>query len=193
MRAVSGMRSRRWAACSSVRSSARCLALRICPDWAGRRFARVTGFSSPGVRLLAGSLWLFLVGVGLPVGLQTGRVLLAHLSTPGTAVPIRVDGADLWVCWSVLSTAGAGLLADLREEAGSHRRDGSDVVATYRRSSPGWRRLLRCVSGAACARGRRRCCPAGGSPYPLGSLWHSACCCRPGRSPAVQCAADQAE
>jgi hypothetical protein len=42
-------------------------------------FARVKR-SGTGPRLLAGSMWLFIVGVGLPVSLQTGRLLIAHLS-----------------------------------------------------------------------------------------------------------------
>lgn len=57
-------------------------------------------------RLLTGSLWLFLVGVGLPVGLQTGRVILAHLSTPEQLAEYALL-AQVWaICWSVLSTAG---------------------------------------------------------------------------------------
>jgi O-antigen/teichoic acid export membrane protein len=68
-------------------------------------FARVSGPTS-GSRLLAGSLWLFLVGVGLPVGLQTGRVLLAHLSTPEQLSEYALMAQIYGVCWSVLSTAG---------------------------------------------------------------------------------------
>ncbi len=62
--------------------------------------------SSGGSRLLAGSMWLFLVGVGLPVGLQTGRVLLAHLSTPAGLSTYALMAQIYAVCWSVLSTAG---------------------------------------------------------------------------------------
>ena len=66
-------------------------------------FARVSGAWSG---LLAGSNWLFLVGVGLPVGLQTGRVLLAHLSTPAELSQYALMAQIYGVCWSVLSTAG---------------------------------------------------------------------------------------
>jgi len=59
-----------------------------------------------GPRLLAGSMWLFVVGVGLPVGLQTGRVLLAHLSTPVQLSQYALMAQIYGVCWSVLSTAG---------------------------------------------------------------------------------------
>lgn len=47
-------------------------------------FSPVRG-DSTGTPLLAGSLWLFVVGMGLPIGLQTGRVILAHLSTPSSS------------------------------------------------------------------------------------------------------------
>jgi hypothetical protein len=55
--------------------------------------------------LLAGSAWLFVVGVGLPAGAQTGRVLLAHLSTPGELSRYAVIAQLYAVCWQVLSTA----------------------------------------------------------------------------------------
>lgn len=57
-------------------------------------------------RLLAGSLWLFVVGVGLPVGLQTGRVILAHLSTPDQLAEYALMAQVYAACWSVLSAAG---------------------------------------------------------------------------------------
>lgn len=68
-------------------------------------FAPVSA-SSARARLLKGSLWLFLVGVGLPVGLQTGRVLLAHLSTPAQLSAYALTAQMYAVGWSVLSTAG---------------------------------------------------------------------------------------
>jgi O-antigen/teichoic acid export membrane protein len=78
------------------------LALRLSGlGWSA--FARVSGAWSG---LLAGSNWLFLVGVGLPVGLQTGRVLLAHLSTPAELSQYALMAQIYGVCWSVLSTAG---------------------------------------------------------------------------------------
>jgi O-antigen/teichoic acid export membrane protein len=80
------------------------LALRLCGlGWSA--FARVTR-PRTGPALLAGSLWLFVVGVGLPVGLQTGRILLAHLSTPVQLSSYALMGQVYGVCWSVLSTAG---------------------------------------------------------------------------------------
>ena len=80
------------------------LALRLSGlGWSA--FARVTR-PRTGPGLLAGSMWLFVVGVGLPVGLQTGRVLLAHLSTPVQLSQYALMAQIYGVCWSVLSTAG---------------------------------------------------------------------------------------
>ncbi|MEV6768617.1 oligosaccharide flippase family protein [Nocardia sp. NPDC051030] len=66
-------------------------------------FAAVGGHRT---RLLAGSLWLFLVGVGLPAGLQTGRLLLSHLSTPVELSRYALTAQIYGVIWSVISTAG---------------------------------------------------------------------------------------
>ena len=80
------------------------LALRLSGlGWSA--FARVKR-PRTGSKLLAGSLWLFVVGVGLPVGLQTGRVLLAHLSTPLQLSQYALMAQIYAVGWSVLSTAG---------------------------------------------------------------------------------------
>lgn len=61
--------------------------------------------SSAGSRLLAGSMWLFLVGVGLPIGSQAGRVLLGHLSTPAELSRYALMAQIYAICWQVLSTA----------------------------------------------------------------------------------------
>ncbi|BBZ34863.1 lipopolysaccharide biosynthesis protein [Mycolicibacterium confluentis] len=68
-------------------------------------FGRVT--SDPArARLLAGSMWLFLVGAGSAVGLQAGRVILAHLSTPEQLSQYALTAQLYAACWSVVSTAG---------------------------------------------------------------------------------------
>lgn len=59
-----------------------------------------------GQQLLAGSMWLFLVAVGAPAGLQTGRLLLAHLSTPAELAQYALIAQLYGVGWSALSTAG---------------------------------------------------------------------------------------
>src|SRR4029450_6295575 len=73
------------------------LALRLSGlGWSA--FARVTP-SRTGARLLAGSMWLFVVGVGLPAGSQTGRVLLAHWSTPAELSRYALMAQLYAVCW----------------------------------------------------------------------------------------------
>jgi O-antigen/teichoic acid export membrane protein len=80
------------------------LALRLTGlGWSA--FDRVTP-ALTGRRLLAGSMWLFVVGVGLPAGSQTGRVVLAHLSTPAELSRYALMAQIYAVCWQVLSTAG---------------------------------------------------------------------------------------
>jgi O-antigen/teichoic acid export membrane protein len=68
-------------------------------------FARVTLPRSDS-RLLAGSMWLFIVAVGTPIGLQAGRILLAHLSTPLELSRYSLIAQIYAVCWSALATAG---------------------------------------------------------------------------------------
>ncbi|WP_237569235.1 lipopolysaccharide biosynthesis protein [Mycolicibacterium lacusdiani] len=68
-------------------------------------FSPVRG-ASTGTPLLAGSMWLFVVGLGLPIGLQTGRVILAHLSTPEQLAEYSLLAQMYAACWSVLSAAG---------------------------------------------------------------------------------------
>lgn len=79
------------------------LALRL----SGLRLSVFFRVSPPraGTRLLAGSLWLFLVGVGLPIGSQAGRIILAHLSTPEELSRYALMAQIYAVCWQVLSTA----------------------------------------------------------------------------------------
>ena len=140
------------------------LALRLSGlGWSA--FARVSP-SRTGPGLLAGSMWLFVVGVGLALGLQTGRILLAHLSTPAELSRYALMAQIYAVCWQVLSTAGVGVLAGLRQEAGRHRGDGSNVVAAHRRVRRD--RGDRCrVHGAARPVGSDWCFRAGKSTYRL--------------------------
>lgn len=56
-------------------------------------------------RLLTGSLWLLVAGVGLPIGSQAGRVLLAHLSTPEELSRYALIAQIYAIGWQVLSTA----------------------------------------------------------------------------------------
>jgi len=62
-----------------------------------------------GTRLLRGSLWLFLMGVGLPIGIQAGRVLLAHLSNPLQLSEYALMAQIYAVCWVAFTMAGFAL------------------------------------------------------------------------------------
>ena len=62
-----------------------------------------------GTRLLRGSLWLFLMGVGLPIGMQAGRVLLAHLSSPLQLSEYALMAQIYGVCWVAFTMAGFAL------------------------------------------------------------------------------------
>ena len=62
-----------------------------------------------GTRLLRGSLWMFLMGVGLPIGMQAGRVLLAHLSTPLQLSEYALMAQIYGVCWVSFTMAGFAL------------------------------------------------------------------------------------
>jgi len=68
-------------------------------------FAKVSTTSARS-RLLEGSGWLFVVAVGMPIGLQAGRILLAHRSVPTELSEYALMAQIYGVCWSVLSTAG---------------------------------------------------------------------------------------
>ncbi|MDT5152854.1 MAG: hypothetical protein QOI01_4587 [Mycobacterium sp.] len=79
------------------------LALRLSGlGWSA--FSRVSP-SRTGSRLLAGSMWLFLVGVGLPIGSQGGRLVLAHFSTPEELSRYALMAQMYAIGWQVLSTA----------------------------------------------------------------------------------------
>ncbi|HEY7052899.1 MAG TPA: oligosaccharide flippase family protein [Mycobacterium sp.] len=81
------------------------VALRLCGlGWSA--FARTTQPRDGRRRLLAGSMWLFIVGVGSSIGLQTGRVLLAHLSTPVQLSQYALMAQIYGLGWSAFSIAG---------------------------------------------------------------------------------------
>lgn len=67
---------------------------------------------TPRVRtavLLQGSLWLFVISIGIPFGLQVQRVVLAHLSTPLDLSAYALAAQLYGAVWSVFSTAAAAL------------------------------------------------------------------------------------
>lgn len=78
------------------------LALRLCGlGWSAFTAAKGT---TPG--LLRGTLWLFLMGVGVPVGMQAGRVLLAHFSTPVQLSEYALMAQLYAAGWVAFNTAG---------------------------------------------------------------------------------------
>jgi O-antigen/teichoic acid export membrane protein len=71
-------------------------------------FAR-PGAEHAGSKLLQGSLWMFVVSIGLPMGLQSQRLILSHVSTPGELSRYALIAQVYGVTWMVFSTAGVAL------------------------------------------------------------------------------------
>lgn len=55
--------------------------------------------------LLAGSLWMFVISIGIPFGLQVQRVVLAHRSTPDQLSQYSLFAQMYAIGWTVFSTA----------------------------------------------------------------------------------------
>ncbi|MDI9894237.1 hypothetical protein QM797_05815 [Rhodococcus sp. IEGM 1381] len=69
---------------------------------------RVVGFrvaERPVGGLLAGSLWMFVISIGIPFGLQVQRVVLAHRSTPDQLSQYSLFAQMYAIGWTVFSTA----------------------------------------------------------------------------------------
>jgi O-antigen/teichoic acid export membrane protein len=60
-------------------------------------------------RLLAGSLWMFVASVGLPLGLQSHRLILSHVSTAAELSRYALMAQVYGLGWMVFSTAGMAL------------------------------------------------------------------------------------
>lgn len=59
--------------------------------------------------LLAGSLWIFVASVGLPLGLQSHRIILSHVSSPAELSRYALMAQVYAIAWMVFSTAGMAL------------------------------------------------------------------------------------
>jgi hypothetical protein len=73
-----------------------------------------SAFARPGVeharsKLLQGSLWMFVLTIGLPLGLQSHRLILSHVSTPGELSRYALMAQIFAVVWMVFDTAGMAL------------------------------------------------------------------------------------
>lgn len=82
-------------------------------------------FSSPTpdaseMDLLAGSWWMLVASVGLPLGLQSQRILLAHFSTPVELSRYSLMAQIYAVAWSVFSTAGMAYWPVFVKRRGEH-------------------------------------------------------------------------
>jgi O-antigen/teichoic acid export membrane protein len=71
-------------------------------------FAR-PGAEHAGSNLLQGSLWMFVVSIGLPMGLQSQRLILSHVSTSAELSRYALIAQVYGVTWMVFSTAGVAL------------------------------------------------------------------------------------
>jgi hypothetical protein len=71
-------------------------------------FAR-PGAEHAGSKLLQGSLWMFVVTIGLPMGLQSQRLILSHVSTSSELSRYALMAQVYGVTWMVFSTAGVAL------------------------------------------------------------------------------------
>lgn len=89
-------------------------------------------------RLLAGSGWMLLIMIGLPIGLETGRLVLAHRAVP-VSLSLFALGAQLYaLTWSVISTSGQALWPIFARQRG-------DLTGNLRL----WRQLVLLLGGAA--------------------------------------------
>lgn len=75
---------------------------------------RLSAFSRPGAeyansRLLQGSLWMFVLSIGLPLGLQSHRLILSHVSNPDELSRFALTAQIFAVVWMVFDTAGMAL------------------------------------------------------------------------------------
>ncbi len=98
---------------------------------------RVLGTAGPVPherRLPAGSPWRFLIGVGLPLGLQSQLLLLAHGSTPEELSRYAL-GAQLYaLAWSICAAAGPMLVPGFARR----RPDAAASLALWERSVGGF-------------------------------------------------------
>jgi O-antigen/teichoic acid export membrane protein len=107
---------------------------------------RVTGiadlvFRKPEVghtKLLSGSVWMLVASIGLPLGLQSHRIILSHLSSPEELSRYALMAQIYALGWSVFSTAGMAFWPVFVK-----RRD--DPAGTIKL----WRQIILAFSGVA--------------------------------------------
>jgi O-antigen/teichoic acid export membrane protein len=86
------------------------------------------------VRLLSGSGWMFIVMIGLPIGLETGRIVLSHTSSAEELSRFALSAQLYALAWSVITTAGGALwtvFAKQRRQASESLRLWMQMVAVF--------------------------------------------------------------
>lgn len=116
------------------------LAARTCRRLTGRQLPSVFSRAVWTLRnplgdrasgLLSGSASLVIVTVGLPIGLETGRLILAHLGTAHELAQYALMAQFYGMAWSIVSTSGGAMWPTFVELR-------SDRVGTLRL----WRRAM---------------------------------------------------
>ena len=103
----------------------------------------MAAFRSPpkdlaATKLLSGSVWMFVASVGLPLGLQSHRVILSHLSTPEELSRYALMAQIYALGWSVFSTAGMAYWPVFVKRRDDH--DGTVVL---------WRKIIYAFGGVS--------------------------------------------
>lgn len=88
-----------------------CLATVLALHLSGLKFS---AFARPSVEysrneLLRGSLWMFVLTIGLPLGLQSHRLILSHVSTPEELSRYALMAQIFALVWMVFDTGGMAL------------------------------------------------------------------------------------
>lgn len=83
------------------------IAMRATHGW--RSVVRNSWLRQPARGLLRGSGAALIVAIGLPLGLQSGRIILAHFSTPDEVAVFSLALQLYGVAWSVISVSGLAL------------------------------------------------------------------------------------
>ncbi|MGU3432764.1 lipopolysaccharide biosynthesis protein [Actinomycetes bacterium M1A6_2h] len=117
---------------------------------ARRHLGRLTTSSGvheqPVTRLLRGHGWLFVTGIAVPVGLQAGRIVLSHLSSPTDLSQYALGAQFYALAWTVFSTAGLAFWPVF-----VRRRAATDRTVAMWRTATSWFALGGVVGGIGLA------------------------------------------
>ncbi|MFC7493228.1 MULTISPECIES: lipopolysaccharide biosynthesis protein [unclassified Nocardioides] len=85
-------------------------------------------------KLLAGSGAMLLISIGLPLGLQSGRLLLSHTSDLGAVANFAIGSQFYGMAWGVMSAAGMALwpaFVRLRADADNSLRQWQQATIAF--------------------------------------------------------------